>query len=123
MRRRPPRSTRTATLFPYTTLFRSIRRIYPATDLPADVQADVVRIMQIWAEARARFGGEGDFLFGNWSAADMMLAPVVTRFITYSFPLPRFALPSCEAVLAPPPMPEWIEIGRSSCWERVCQFG
>src|SRR3546814_9719067 len=62
----------------------NIRRIYPATDLPADVQADVVRIMQIWAEARARFGGEGDFLFGNWSAADMMFAPVVTRFITYS---------------------------------------
>src|SRR3546814_8061051 len=131
MIRRPPRSTRTDTLFPYTTLFRSdslaiidylnertggtkgywpedtaaramarsmaaemhssfaalrrnhsmnIRRIYPATDIPADVQADVVRIMQIWAEARARFGGEGDFLFGNWSAADMMFAPVVTRF-------------------------------------------
>src|SRR3546814_2458565 len=116
MRRRPPRSTRTATLFPYTTLFRSIRRIYPATDLPADVQADVVRIMQIWAEARARFGGEGDFLFGNWSAADMMFAPVVTRFITYSIPLPRFALPYCEAVIAHPHMQEWIGGAQAEDW-------
>src|SRR3546814_3335909 len=88
---------------------RNIRRIYPATDLPADVRADVGRIMQIWAEARARFGGEGDFLFGNWSAADMMFAPVVTRFITYSIPLPRFALPYCEAVIAHPHMQERSE--------------
>src|SRR5690606_37829359 len=50
----------------------NIRRIYPSADLLPEVQADVVRIMQIWAEARARFGGEGDYLFGEWSAADMM---------------------------------------------------
>src|SRR3546814_4003223 len=82
----------------------NIRRIYPATDLIAEVQGDVMRIVQIWAEARARFGGAGDYLFGDWSAADMMFAPVVTRFITYSIPLPRFALPYCEAVIAHPHM-------------------
>src|SRR3546814_10645214 len=86
----------------------NIRRIYPATDLIAEVQGDVMRIVQIWAEARARFGGAGDYLFGDWSAADMMFAPVVTRFITYSIPLPRFALPYCEAVIAHPHMQEWI---------------
>src|SRR3546814_1403130 len=72
--------------------------------------------MQVWAEARARFGGEGDFLFGNWSAADMMFAPVVTRFITYSIPLPRFALPYCEAVIAHPHMQEWIGGAQAEDW-------
>src|SRR3712207_8440441 len=50
-----------STLFPYTTLFRS------------------------------RYGGTGDFLFSEWSAADIMFAPVVTRFITYGVPVPAFA--------------------------------
>src|SRR3546814_6764720 len=62
----------------------NIRRIYPAAELLPEVQADVVRIFQIWAEARARFGGAGDYLFGDWSAADIMFAPVATRFATYS---------------------------------------
>src|SRR3546814_13856897 len=57
----------------------NIRRIYPAAELLPEVQADVVRIFQIWAEARARFGGAGDYLFGDWSAADIMFAPVATR--------------------------------------------
>src|SRR3546814_14010205 len=107
----------------------NIRRIYPATDLIAEVQGDVMRIVQIWAEARARFGGAGDYLFGDWSAADMMFAPVVTRFITYSHPLPRFALPYYRAVIAHPHQQEWIggaqavagEIGRGAGRGRECQ--
>jgi glutathione S-transferase len=94
----------------------NIRRIYPAAELLPEVQADVVRILQIWAEARARFGGEGDYLFGDWSAADMMFAPVVTRFITYSIPLPRFALPYCQAVVSHPHMQEWIGGAQAEDW-------
>src|SRR3546814_9134885 len=56
------------------------------------------------------------FLVGNWSAADMMFAPVVTRFITYSIPLPRFALPYCEAVIAHPHMQEWIGGAQAEDW-------
>ena len=94
----------------------NIRRIYPAAELAPDVQADVIRIMQIWAEARARFGGEGDYLFGDWSAADMMFAPVVTRFITYSIALPRFAIPYCQAVISHPHMQEWIGGAQAEDW-------
>ena len=94
----------------------NIRRIYPAADPAPEVQADVVRIMQIWAEARARFGGAGDYLFGDWSAADMMFAPVVTRFITYSIPLPRFAVPYCQAVISHPCMQEWIGGAQAEDW-------
>ena len=72
--------------------------------------------LRFWAEARARFGGEGDYLFGDWSAADMMFAPVVTRFITYSIPLPRFALPYCQAVVSHPHMQEWIGGAQAEDW-------
>jgi glutathione S-transferase len=73
-----------------------------------EVEADVARILQLWAESRARFGGAGDYLFGAWSAADMMFAPVVTRFITYAMPMPRFALPYMQAVISHPHVQEWI---------------
>lgn len=94
----------------------NIRRIYPAAPLSAEVQADVARIMQVWAEARARHGGDGDFLFGQWSAVDMMFAPVVTRFITYSIPVARFAIPYLQAVISHPHVQEWIGGAQAEDW-------
>ena len=94
----------------------NIRRIFPAADLAPDVEADVVRILQLWAEARARFGGEGDFLFGDWSAVDMMFAPVATRFVTYSFPVPPFAHAYMQAVISHPHVQEWIGGAQAEDW-------
>ena len=94
----------------------NIRRIYPTPELTPEVQADIARIMQIWAEARARFGGDGDFLFGQWSAVDIMFAPVVTRFITYSIPVARFAIPYMQAVLSHPHVQEWIGGAQAEDW-------
>jgi glutathione S-transferase len=94
----------------------NIRRIYPAPDLTPEVQADIARIMQVWAEARARYGGEGDFLFGKWTAVDMMFAPVVTRFITYSIPVARFAIPYMQAVISHPHVQEWIGGAQAEDW-------
>ena len=94
----------------------NIRRTFPAAPLLPEVAADVERIIQLWAEARARFGGTGDFLFGEWGAADMMYAPVVTRFITYSIPVPRFALAYMQAVISHPHMQEWIGGAQAEDW-------
>lgn len=49
----------------------------------AAVAEDVARIEQSWREARQRFGAEGPYLFGAFSAADAMFAPVVNRFEVY----------------------------------------
>jgi glutathione S-transferase len=46
-----------------------------------------VRIEAAWAAARERFGGGGDFLFGSFSAADAMFAPVVNRLHAYDVPV------------------------------------
>jgi glutathione S-transferase len=94
----------------------NVRRRYPQQPLSEPVRADVERIASLWAEARARFGGTGDYLFGDWSAADIMFAPVVTRFVTYSIPLPRFAASYGEAVLAHPFVAEWLEAAQEEPW-------
>lgn len=76
-------------------------------DWPAEAAADIERVQAIWAECRARFGAGGPFLFGRFTAADAMYAPVVTRFHRYGVPLdPRLAAYR-EAVLTLPAMEEW----------------
>lgn len=94
----------------------NVRRRYPPRALSPATTADVERIVALWAEARARFGGTGDFLFGEFGAADAMYAPVVTRFVTYSIPLPRFAVSYAEAVLAQPLVAEWIGAAQEEPW-------
>ena len=94
----------------------NVRVRVPPRALSSDVQADVIRIVQLWAEARARYGGTGPFLFGTFGAADIMFAPVVTRFVTYSIPLPRFAAPYVDAVLTHPFMQEWLAGAQEEPW-------
>jgi glutathione S-transferase len=94
----------------------NIRQIYPPRPLLPEVEVDVRRIVDLWAEARARYGGTGDFLFGEFGAADIMFAPVVTRFATYSIPLPRFAAAYCAAIIAHPFMQDWIASAQEEDW-------
>ena len=94
----------------------NVRRSYPPKELSQEVADEIDRIMQLWAQARARFGGTGDFLFGEWCATDMMYAPVVTRFITYSVPVPPFAAAYMKAVLSHPHVNEWIDKAQDEPW-------
>jgi glutathione S-transferase len=94
----------------------NVRKSFPARELGDDVIDDVNRILQLWAQARARFGGTGEFLFGDWCAADIMYAPVVTRFITYAVPVPNFAAAYMKAVLSHPHVTEWIDKAQDEPW-------
>lgn len=94
----------------------NIRQVYPPSPLDPDVEKEVARLMEIWAQARARFGGTGDFLFGEFGATDIMFAPVVTRLVTYSIPVARFAVPYMEAVLQHPFMQDWIAAAQEEEW-------
>lgn len=75
------------------------------------VARDVARADTLWSEARTRFGQDGDFLFGRFSAADMMYAPVVTRLNTYGMQVSETARAYMDAVLAHPLMIEWTKEG------------
>lgn len=84
--------------------------------LSDDARADVVRILTLWAEARARHGGGGPFLFGSFSAADIAYAPVVGRFITYGVPVPGFAMAYIEALWEHDWMQQWLELAEAEPW-------
>jgi glutathione S-transferase len=94
----------------------NVRRSYPPADLSEEVREDIDRILQLWAQARARFGGTGEFLFGDWCAADIMFAPVVTRFITYGVPVPPFAGLYMKSVLSQADVAEWIDKAQDEPW-------
>lgn len=94
----------------------NVRQIHPPKAPDEDVKADIERIMELWAQARARYGGEGSFLFGDFGAADIMYAPVVTRLITYSLPVAQFAIPYMQAVITHPFMQDWIAAAQEEDW-------
>lgn len=94
----------------------NVRQRYPQQPLSDSVKQDVLRIAQLWAQARAVYGGSEPFLFGAFGAADIMFAPVVTRFVTYSIPMPRFAIPYMEAVLQHPFMQDWLAAAQEEPW-------
>ena len=94
----------------------NVRKSFAAADLSEEVVDEIERILQLWAQARARFGGTGDYLFGDWCAVDMMFAPVVTRFITESVPVPPFAGSYMKAVLQHPHVAEWVEAAQDEPW-------
>ncbi|HQS08512.1 MAG: glutathione S-transferase [Rhizobiales bacterium 24-66-13] len=76
-------------------------------DLPEGVARDVARVTAIFREARQRFGGGGDFLFGAFCAADAMFAPVATRLRTYAVPLDEVSAAYVAAVHAQPDFVAW----------------
>ena len=76
-------------------------------------RADVVRILTLWAQARARHGAGGPFLFGPFCAADIAYAPVVGCFISYGVPVPGFAMAYMEALWEHDWMQQWVELAEA----------
>ena len=94
----------------------NVRQVFPPATPSDAVLADLARLFELWAQARARFAHDGDFLFGAFGAADIMFAPVCTRIVTYSLPTPRFAAAYVMAVLQHPFMQDWIGAAQAEEW-------
>ena len=94
----------------------NLRHVYPPEPLAPEVEADVQRITSLWDQAKRRFGQGGDYLFGGFGAVDIMFAPVVTRFRTYSIPLPSLASDYCAAVWDHPFMVDWSRGAAGESW-------
>lgn len=85
----------------------NLRRRFARKDRGEAATRDVARIVESWREARARFGAGGPFLFGAFSAADAMFAPVVTRLDTYDWAVDPDIRAYMDAVLALPAYRAW----------------
>lgn len=85
-------------------------------DLSDDAKASVARIEQLWHETKSEFGSRGDFLFGAFSAADAMFAPVVTRFDTYQIPVASGTRAYMATMLNHPAVIEWKAAALAEPW-------
>ncbi len=72
-----------------------------------EAQSDIDRVKKIWSE-RLKVSG-GPFLFGEFSIADAMYAPVVGRFKTYGVPTDGLVKSYCESIMNLPAMQEWYD--------------
>lgn len=89
----------------------NLHRPIRAIALSDDARANVARIQEIWAECHQRYSKQGPFLFGAFSAADAMFAPVVHRFRSYAIPVAAEAQPYVDAMMSLPAFAEWTRDG------------
>ena len=85
----------------------NIKRAPSPIALPEPVMADITRIVFLLTDCRARFGAGGAFLFGRFTNADAMYAPVVNRFHAYAIPVPDIVRTYMNAVMATTMWKEW----------------
>ena len=83
------------------------RRAKRTPALGDDARAQVARIESLWTSCRSRRPDGGPFLFGHFTVADAMYAPVVSRFHTYGVPLGADAQAYADAMWKLPAMQEW----------------
>ena len=76
--------------------------------LSDETRSQIARIASLWSDCRKSAGAAGPFLFGGFSIADAMYAPVVTRFRTYGVALPPDAQAYADAVWSLPALQEWV---------------
>jgi glutathione S-transferase len=95
----------------------NMRSVFDREIIP-EIQGDIDRITSLWRDCRQRFGrpsenGGGDFLFGSFTIADAMFAPVVSRFRTYKLPLDAEVEAYARAIAAWPAYQEWLTGARN----------
>jgi glutathione S-transferase len=88
----------------------NLRKTFPDHPTTPEVLADIARVQALWNGCLERSGGP--FLFGTFTNADAMFAPVVTRFLTYSVKTDAASTRYMSAVRALPAMDEWYAAGR-----------
>jgi glutathione S-transferase len=90
----------------------NLKARHPGFKIWAGAQPDIDRIVEIWTECQALYGGP--YLFGTQrTMADAMYAPVVTRFLTYDVKLPKPCIEYCRTIMAMPEMKEWVAAAKA----------
>lgn len=90
---------------------------FAALDWDDDVLANVDRIEELWRDTRAKFAGEGAFLYGNFCAADAMYAPIASRLQTYGFALANDTKAYMQALFSHPAFMKWLAEALAEHWK------
>ncbi len=91
----------------------NVRRVAPEPEMSRDARDEVNRVTAIWRDCRRRHGAGGPYLFGEFTIADAMFAPVVSRFVTYQMDLDEDSGAYRDAIMSAPAMQEWVEAARN----------
>jgi len=94
----------------------NMRRKPSKVSVSDDVNTDISRIQDAWAECLSVQPVGGPFLFGKFSIADAMFAPVVSRFQVYDVPLNDAVAPYFDAILDLPAFREWKSAAEAEPW-------
>jgi glutathione S-transferase len=84
------------------------RARFPGLTFSEEALGDAARIKEIWRSCRERFGAAGPWLFGSFSVADVMYAPIALRFDTYCIPVEGLEQDYAQALLGLPAIREWV---------------
>ncbi|MEX0964836.1 MAG: glutathione S-transferase family protein [Pseudohongiellaceae bacterium] len=87
-------------------------RARKSLQISAAANAECERVDQLFSEARARFGHRGEYLFGDFSLADCMFAPIVMRFLTYGIGVSQSSQNYIDFMLMNPALRAWVEAAR-----------
>lgn len=88
------------------------RKRFKNINFSQSAMREVERIKHLWRECKHHYGNHGEWLFGDFSIADAMFAPVALRFFGYSIPLEDIEQAYVSSVLQHPAIIEWIEAGK-----------
>jgi len=89
----------------------NLHRPVRAKALSPEAAGDVARIEEMWSDCRARYGALGPYLFGRFTAADAMYAPVIHRLRTYAIPVSATVQAYMRTMQALPAFQQWTEEG------------
>lgn len=99
----------------------NMRRPVKRREVSSEVAADIARIEAAWSDAKREFAGRAEFLFGEFSAADAMFAPVVNRFHVYDVPVAPPSRTYMDAVMALPAYRDWQKGAEGESW-RISKY-
>jgi glutathione S-transferase len=95
----------------------NLRRSRVPTQLSDAAKADISRVETIWRDCRQKHGKSGKYLFGRFSIADAMFAPVVTRFDSYAIPVEKDTRNYMDAILTTEAFQSWKEAALKETWD------
>jgi glutathione S-transferase len=89
------------------------RKRFHDIQLSSEATREVERIKDLWQKCRSEYGAQGEWLFGQYSIADAMYAPIALRFAGYGIPLCGIEEAYVKSVLAHRNIIEWMQAGKA----------
>lgn len=89
------------------------RRRFPGFQPTPTASREIERLLSVWRFCRQRFGGEGPWLFGHFSVADCMYAPLVMRLVSYDVELDDISAAYVDTLYHSPAAQTWVALGKA----------